>query len=367
MTKEDFLLMVLRAALWRQKLKGSSLPHDLYSIAMGMAERQTVVGLLDAVLMNPANGVRLERFDAIDTYSSYMREVDANQHLNIQLQALCQLLGDAQVPFVVVKGSTIAALYPEPLARTAGDIDFYVDACHWERAKRLMVERWNVSFEEQADDEEQHVAFSHEGVEFEMHFRLLKFASRGVQRVFDEMIAQCQPCRRQVAGVDVPILPPVEELIYTFLHLYHHFVELGIGLRQICDFAILLMSQEWTQQECDTIHRWLSRLGFLRAFRAFEALCVEKLGVDESRLPVPVEASDRSHIAAILEVVFGRGNFGKYGRTQAVRSGMGYYVEAFSCKLRQYLRFYRLSPKEARSVLLFDIPHKIFLAFRRRA
>lgn len=365
MTKEEFLLMVLRASLWQQKLKGSSLPHDLYCIAMEMAERQTVVGLLCSVLMNPANGVRLDKLDAIDTYSSYMRELDANRHLNAQLRALCQLLGDAHVPFVVLKGSTMAALYPEPLARTAGDIDFYVDACYFEQAKDLIADRWRVSFGGHTDDEEQHLAFFYEGVEFEMHFRLLKFASRGVQRVFDEMIARCQSCHRQVAGFDVPILPPVEELVYTFLHLYHHFVELGIGMRQICDFAMLLVSRDWTRQERDAIEEWLVRLDFLRAFRAFESLCVDKLGVDGQRLPVPIKSSDGKYVGAILDVVFGRGNFGKYGRTQAVRSGMGYYMEAFSCKLRQYLRFYLLSPKEARSVLLFDIPRKIFLAFRR--
>ena len=66
----------------------------------------------------------------------------------------------------------------------------------------------------------------------------------------------------------------------------------------------------------------------------------------------------------MLDIIFTGGDFGKYGRKTAVRSGWKYYFEALTHKIGNYQKFYRLAPKEIRASLINQIPRKILLAFQ---
>lgn len=360
--------MIIRASLCGRQLHGTPLPHELFVQATEVAEKQTVTGLLVSTLMNPRNGVSLSKYDVAESWALYNSIKENNHYLNRQLVELCHLLQRNGIRFIVVKGATVAQLYLEPDLRVAGDIDFYLDSDNFERARKLISEEWGVEYEEEDDEDEaeQHIAFKRNNIAFEMHFRLLKFASGKIQKVFDKMIDGNTVAFREVDGVEVPILSPVEELVYTFLHLYHHFIEIGIGLRQICDMAVLLRNFPDDDTLRKSLSLWLGKLDFTKAFKAFEAICVDKLGVSEDILPISISEADRKYVPQILDVVFKRGNFGKYGRKTEVRSGMDYYLEAFKTKVSQYFRFYSLSPREARAVFFRDIPRKVLLAFRRK-
>jgi len=163
---------------------------------------------------------------------------------------------------------------------------------------------------------------------------------------------------------DIPTLPPESNLLYTFLHLYHHLVELGCGLRQFCDVAVLCHAycQHLDKQ---LFARMLRDLDFDKAFRVVETILVDHLGLPAEECPLPYDNNDRKPADDILEIVFQRGNFGKYGRKTAVRSGTNYYIEQTSIKLSHYRLFYRLSPREVRASLLLGIPKKIFHAWGR--
>ena len=363
MTKEDFLFMLIRAALWDWRLKGEALPHPQFAALVKEAEKQTVKGLMFQIFLNPDNGVRLGKYDAAEVYSSMMEVTTTNEKVNRELKELVMLLQSHEIHFVVVKGQTLAALYSHPLNRTSGDIDFYVVPNDFERAKVLIEKEWLVEFETDEDDgeQDQHIAFNRNDVEFEMHFELMKFQSEKVQKVFDRMI-DTEPSYREVVGVMVPILNPEAELLYTFLHAFHHFIELGIGLRQICDIAILLNQRVVDK---DKVNRWLKELDFERGFMVFEAICVDKLRLPKECLPVAIDEVDKKRMDEVLNVVFKRGNFGKYGRKNAVRSGIAYYIESFKLKIIHYIRFYSLCPREARATLFGGIPRKILMAVRR--
>lgn len=366
MNQDDFILMICRAVLCGRQLHGTPLPHDLFAAAMKTADEQTVSGLLTSTLMDPRHGVTLSKPDIAEAWAVNKSIVERNKLVREQLKALCLMFQQHGVKFVVVKGATIGQLYPDRDVRASGDIDFYLDADNFSKARQLVTDEWEVEIEDGDEgDDEQHVLFYHEDVLFEMHFCLLKFASSSVQRVFDRMIAGSTVTFRTIDGVEVPILAPAEELVYTFLHLYHHFIELGIGLRQICDMAVLLSSFPTDAEMRKSVRTLLQQLGFTLGFQVFEAICVDRLGVDEDKLPVAIDDKARSYQAAALDVVFKHGNFGQYGRHTAVRSGVDYYCEALTKKVKQYWRFYRLSPSEARAVFLCNIPKKIFLAIRR--
>ena len=189
-----------------------------------------------------------------------------------------------------------------------------------------------------------------------------------MQHHFDEMIRKSAPYTITVGQTAVPTLPPVENLIFTFLHLYHHFMELGIGLRQICDMAVLLhrYCEAFAHpEEKARLVDWLKKLDYFNGFNAFGAICVDVLGLPAAEYPFKLTRRARSYTASIMKVVFKRGNFGMYGRKNGVRSGLAYYVETISLKLKHYLRFFALSRKENLAVLFCGIPKKITLALKR--
>ena len=54
-------------------------------------------------------------------------------------------------------------------------------------------------------------------------------------------------------------------VLYTFLHLYHHLVELGVGLRQFSDVAVLLKTH-YNLIDKKKFFAWLDALDFRKAF-----------------------------------------------------------------------------------------------------
>lgn len=358
MKKTEILFQMLASALWRRPLDSFELPSGAYKGLMELADKQTVTGLLCQSLMS--NNVRLQKLEAVKTFAALRDIQGMNERLNAELVSLCRLLTERNIRFIVVKGATLGALYPEASSRMPGDIDFYCDPDNFEKAKAAISEAWKVEYE--ADEAgEQHLSFMHNSILFELHYLLLEFASPRLQTVFNRMIADSKECHRKVDGVHVPILSPEAELIYTYLHLYHHFIELGVGLRQICDLAVLLSRQ----YDSGEVRRLLDELDITRGFSAFEAICVDRLGLDESLVPVPISQKDRKRTEGILSLVFEGGNFGQYAQKYAVRSGVSYYLDSFIKKVRNYYQFYSLSPSMVRGLLLRSIPKKIGQALKR--
>ena len=360
---------MLCASLWGNPPEDGVMSAADFHGVMMQAKRQTVVGLLAQALMDEDYQVRLPKPNAIQTFVSQQEIRNNNLKVNRALEELCVLLQANSIKFLVVKGQLLAQFYPQPLSRQPGDIDFYCDSEHFDRARTVIRQAWNVTFHEgEEGDNEQHVAFEYKGIPFELHFRLLKFASSSVQHHFDEMIRKSAPYTITVGQTAVPTLPPVENLIFTFLHLYHHFMELGIGLRQICDMAVLLhrYCEAFAHpEEKARLVDWLKKLDYFNGFNAFGAICVDVLGLPAAEYPFKLTRRARSYTASIMKVVFKRGNFGMYGRKNGVRSGLAYYLETISLKLKHYLRFFALSRKENLAVLFCGIPKKITLALKR--
>lgn len=356
---------LIRSTLWDTTVSISELTHKQFSYLKHLASMQTVEGLVDYALMNPANGIRLlERQDVFDAYGTSQRIAKQNNHLNKALAELTNMLQSHSIPFVVVKGQTIASLMAHPETRSPGDIDFYIPPSHFQIARNLIASEWQVIYEEDEEEGEQHLAFNHSGVLFEMHYCLLAFASQKNQRIFDEIIEGAISDLNHESGIR--ILTPEANLLYTFLHLYHHLVELGCGLRQFCDVAVLCHNYHGHENfNGKKFASYLEKLNFTCAFRATETILVDRLGLPESECPLPFTDKDRRYANDILKIVFQRGNFGKYGRKNAVRSGIHYYIEQTNIKLSHYILFFHLSRREVLASFFSGIPKKIWRAVKK--
>ena len=137
----------------------------------------------------------------------------------------------------VLKGQGNALMYPNPYSRTPGDIDVWINA-----SRERIMEYAQKRFELGDDIRLQHLETSLDGVPVELHFfpcsmnnpiyhaRLQKWFKRNAD-------LQCSNVVSLPDGIGEIAIPTTAfNVVYQLTHLYHHFFDEGIGMRQIIDY-----------------------------------------------------------------------------------------------------------------------------------
>ena len=141
----------------------------------------------------------------------------------------------------ILKGQGNALMYPNPYSRTPGDIDVWVNA-----SREDITEYAKTHFEIGDDIRFHHLETSFDGVPVELHFfpgimnnpiynaRLQKWFKRNAD-------LQCSNVVSLPDGIGEIAIPTTAfNVIYQLTHLYHHFFDEGIGMRQIIDYFLVV-------------------------------------------------------------------------------------------------------------------------------
>ena len=160
-----------------------------------------------------------------------------NMKVNAVAGKLFAMLREDGMRCCVLKGQGNALMYPNPYSRTPGDIDVWIDA-----SRERIMEYAQKKFELGDDIRLQHLETSLDGVPVELHFfpcsmnnpiyhaRLQKWFRRNAD-------LQCSNVVSLPDGAgDIAIPTTAFNVIYQLTHLYHHFFDEGIGMRQIIDY-----------------------------------------------------------------------------------------------------------------------------------
>ena len=164
-----------------------------------------------------------------------------NRKVNTVASKLFSMLREDGLRCCVLKGQGNALMYPNPYSRTPGDIDVWIDA-----SRERIMEYAQKKFELGDDIRLQHLETSLEGVPVELHFfpcsmnnpiyhaRLQKWFRRNAD-------LQCSHIVGLPDGAgDIAIPTTAFNVIYQLTHLYHHFFDEGIGMRQIIDYFLVV-------------------------------------------------------------------------------------------------------------------------------
>ena len=160
-----------------------------------------------------------------------------NMKVNTVASKLYSMLREDGLRCCILKGQGNALMYPNPYSRTPGDIDVWIDA-----SRERIMEYAQKKFELEDDIRLQHLETSLDGVPVELHFfpcsmnnpiyhaRLQKWFKRNAD-------LQCSHIVGLPDGAgDIAIPTTAFNVIYQLTHLYHHFFDEGIGMRQIIDY-----------------------------------------------------------------------------------------------------------------------------------
>ena len=164
-----------------------------------------------------------------------------NMKVNTVASKLYSMFREDGLRCCVLKGQGNALMYPNPYSRTPGDIDVWIDA-----SRERIMEYAQKKFELEDDIRLQHLETSLDGVPVELHFfpcsmnnpiyhaRLQKWFRRNAD-------LQCSHIVGLPDGAgDIAISTTAFNVIYQLTHLYHHFFDEGIGMRQIIDYFLVV-------------------------------------------------------------------------------------------------------------------------------
>jgi hypothetical protein len=305
---------LLRNALWGKEIDFSLFPEGEtdWNAIQKFISKQTLIGLIaDAVIRN-AEQLKpgKETLRALTFKLASIKQSHAL--LNERLADIVGMMTANDIPSVLFKGQGIARLYPTPELRQCGDIDLYIGHKNIDKAFAIMTDL-------QLDDEsiqesDKHIHLSYKGVDVELH-RIAEtlpspIANHRWQKWTIEQLTNGKLIHYDFNGVDVAT-PPVEfNTVFIFNHLYHHFITGGIGLRQLCDWAMLLHTYH-NQIDIDTLRTNLKRYNLLEVWQYFICILVDKIGLptDEALLYNPKNSLKNDYI---LQHIFTGGNFGHY-------------------------------------------------------
>ena len=339
---QDALFVLLRNELWQEVQIDVTLSDEEKERLFADAKKQAVIGLVTNALIR--NNIAIGRewvFKAL----TLTKQIEAtNERINGELVRFANFMFMNNVDYRVVKGQTVATLYPNPLLRCSGDIDFYCDANNFNLTKNLVEKAIGKNVE---NNSAKHIEFKMNGVQYELHSKLTEFSYGKHQEYWESILdrdIRDNNCVVRINDTDVPVLSPTINALYIFCHIFYHLIINGIGLRQFCDLALFL-DRHKEDIDMELLDKHLRNLGIKKTFTATGYILVELLGLKAENFPYSISNRDRRVGKRIVASVMEDGNWASE-KHKVKRKGIMHSIETGYICLMQSMKYVDVAPME---------------------
>lgn len=221
-----------------------------------------------------------------------------------------KLLREHGIEPVVLKGFGLALLYPNPTLRQIGDTDLFIGIAQFHEActlLRTLPGSYNWGDEV---DVGRHYNIEFGNIPLEVHR-----VSADIEdaKLYPHYVAIEQeglidhPQRVDYEGFEISIPSKEFVVFFTFYHAWHHYLETGVGWRQLSDVTMALHSYHG-QLDLDKLREWLNTMRVMTPWQTFGYLLVECLGLPESEMPF-YDVSCRKRAHKLYRQIMREGNF----------------------------------------------------------
>ena len=305
-----------------------------------MSKKQAVIGFVFESVQRMGQNATIPRQLKMNWFYKVNQIKTRNMLLNQRSAELVTMFRQDGFDCCVLKGQGNAMMYPNPYARSSGDIDLQVKG-----GRDLVVQYVKKRFPH-TKTAYQHVDYPiFKKVPVEVHYLPVflnnPFYNKRLKRWFDnhseEMYSHEVDLPDGAGRIPVPSLR--FNIVFQLAHLMHHLLDEGIGLRHMLDYYFLLLKVYEERISLAGMSDELDRLGLRKFAGAVMYIMHDVLGLDEAFLIVPV---DEGRGRTLLNEILGGGNFAKH-------SGLTDH-SLFSKHLLKYWRtihFIREYPAEA--------------------
>ena len=219
-------------------------------------------------------------------------------------------------PFCVLKGMSAASYYKNPKDRCLGDIDFLVNCREQDKAEELLLEN---GYQNLNIDNEHHVTFNKTGVHLEMHFEIPGIPNGKAGETVREYVKNLLD-NTHTAKFNNYTFPAPDDIYHgliILLHMQHHMIDEGIGLRHICDWACYVnkTQNEPFWQELLELYKKIGILTYAKVMTKISSMYFH------INCPEWADSADEELCKDVMKDVLTGGNFGRKDRIRA-NSGM---------------------------------------------
>lgn len=221
--EKEYLLKVLSDFLNNKE----SLPENVdWQVLLNIAESQQVTGIIFSQCKSFIPQEILE-----DYKHAYFSAISANTRRKLITEELQSAFLEKKCDAFIVKGPIVSRYYSSPLLRTMGDTD--IVARNRSQVDAILSERGFVNVQR---NDEGDWTYSKDGIQFEIHDKLVYSFDKFDPRVINF-------CSRLWDNYDSGELNISYHFVYLIIHLFKHFSNLGIGIRQFLDVAFVLKNE----------------------------------------------------------------------------------------------------------------------------
>lgn len=219
---------------------------------------------------------------------------------------LNEVLTKAEIPFMIIKGLASAAYYPDALLRSMGDVDFWVEEKHFNKAERVLLDN---GFKIVKKRHVCHFVFEKSGCRYEMHFEPAGIPAGKVGKVIRSCFANAFINAQKVQTDFGELIVPSDFYhgLVILLHTCHHLTGEGIGLRHLCDWAVFVSSFK-DDEFIAVFEDKLKQFGLWNFAQLLTLTCEKYLGCPHKAWAGEInsELTDK-----IIHDIFSSGNFGQ--------------------------------------------------------
>ena len=350
------LCRVLSLALDNKKIEKLN-PDVDYARVIAIAESHKVTSLLYPALEEA--GLPENIWNIVDRRAEQI--VRQSYRLLMLDRYVVNMLQAHGIDAILLKGCGTAAWYPVPELRKSGDVDLLLKN-EGEAFKALRILKEN-GFTEAEEQSSQHhiVCESPDHIEIELHTALTEpFDSEKA----NQFLAECQKeyftHRREVdtMGVTFRLTADAYHAFYLLLHMLHHYLRAGFGIKLLCDWVVF-WAKDVSDQEKKTFFGLVQGSGILGFAQMMTKVCVRYLGLKEENMNFLFDANgdsksgkNRDLTEELMLEIFEAEEFG--------RSSSDRMVTLRGTKLTDYIREFHHQmkltyPKACRIIVLYPV------------
>lgn len=326
---------LLRSALWEHEVDITVFEGDwIWSNILQAFRKHSLSGIVSDVIMKlPADYLPDEQ-QQLSLFKYSAKLIIGHQRLNSAIHSSFKLLEEAGCSPILLKGQGLTHLYPKNCIRSYGDVDIYVGPEQMETAKQVFKNIATPEAIKKADegDVDHEYKIVIDEVIYEIHRYPGGAGNKNRREAFIRLSLDAfNPHNTEQVSLNTLhdsflISVPSRQVNawFIFNHLVQHFHVNGVGLRQFCDWMMVLKNEEgssvWSEElgvgkeehmklEALNLSDPLHQLGLTRAWKILSGILVHQLGFPAESMPLYDAKMAQKSQGFILDQIIEGDNF----------------------------------------------------------
>lgn len=278
----------------------------------------------------------------------------SNMNINDKISKIFTELVHQQLRPILLRGQSLANIYPNPLHRKCSSIKIYF--AYEPQADKA--DKWAKENGKQVDDSEKHVlAYQYEQVQIENHHLMEKMMNRRLnkqfQRIVNGEIRCCDSSYTFINGVKIETIPPTLNLLIIITDIAHRIINEGIRLKRIVDLGLFLR-KNGDKVDFVKLQLWIESLKMQRMANLEGLMLINMFGFVKEEIPFVI-SRDEKLLSRIIDDTYHhiRKIPSQTGDTLRRESRSVFYLAHRS------RRFFSCYPSEINSTMLTRIAHSL--------